>query len=294
MSRGKGKATRDLVELAAAILAEIQPASVRAVCYRLFAAGAIGSMGKNETAKVSRALVWAREKGMIPWAWIVDETRGVERTPAWDDPESLLSAAVYQYRKDYWQDQPLRIEVWSEKGTVRGTLKPVLDKYGVAFRVMHGFGSATALHDAAEATTYANKGTVVLYVGDRDPSGRYMAEVDIQDRLERYDGDADIVQVALLGSDCTGLPSFDVGTKRGDPRQALYIRHYGTRCWELDALPPPILRQRVQDEIVARLDVASWQRMRDVERAECESMGSFLADWRKLHLDANCDQGATQ
>ena len=281
------------MERAAAILAEIQPASVRAVCYRLFAAGAIDSMAKNETAKVSRALVWAREHGRIPWPWIVDETRAVERTPAWDDPESLLHAAVSQYRKDYWQDQPLRIEVWSEKGTVRGTLKPVLDKYGVAFRVMHGFGSATALHDAAEATTYGDKATVVLYVGDHDPSGRYMAEVDILERLARYDGRAEIVQVALLLPDCMDLPSFDVGTKHGDPRQRWYMRHHGTKCWELDAMPPPTLRQRVQDEIVARLDVTKWLRMQEVERAECDSMGSFLADWSKLHQGSICDEGAT-
>ena len=37
------------------------------------------------------------------------------------------------------------MEVWSEKGTIRGVLKPVLDHYAVGFRVMHGFTSATAL-----------------------------------------------------------------------------------------------------------------------------------------------------
>jgi hypothetical protein len=43
---------------------------------------------------------------------------------------------------------PDRVEVWSEKGTVRGVLDPVLKEYGVGFRVMHGFGSATSVYDS--------------------------------------------------------------------------------------------------------------------------------------------------
>jgi hypothetical protein len=36
---------------------------------------------------------------------------------------------------------------FSLKGTIRGVLQPVLDEYGVGFRVMHGYGSATAVND---------------------------------------------------------------------------------------------------------------------------------------------------
>jgi hypothetical protein len=56
----------------------------------------------------------------------------------------LIASLVVQrsYRRDRWAQQPRRLEVWSEKGTVRGMLAPVLDKYGVTFRVMHGYSSA--------------------------------------------------------------------------------------------------------------------------------------------------------
>jgi hypothetical protein len=70
----------ELIEAAYAILREIQPASVRAVCYRLFTIGAIVSMDKAETNKVSTQLTWAREQHIIPWSWIVDETREPETT----------------------------------------------------------------------------------------------------------------------------------------------------------------------------------------------------------------------
>jgi len=40
--------------------------------------------------------------------------------------------------------------VVSEKGTVRGLLRPVLDDLAVGFQVMHGFSSATIVHDISE------------------------------------------------------------------------------------------------------------------------------------------------
>jgi len=120
--RGRALASDTIIDAAHTILAEIQPATVRAVCYRLFSAGLIPDMGKNSTQKVSRLLVAAREEGIIDWEWIVDETRAPERVASWDNPDSIIRAAVSQYRKDYWADQPHRVEVWSEKGTVRGTL----------------------------------------------------------------------------------------------------------------------------------------------------------------------------
>ena len=75
------------------------------------------------------------------------------------------------YRRDYWADQPLRVEVWSEKGTVRGTLASVLHEHGIAFRVTHGFTSATAVKEAAAESVDDPRTWKVLYVGDWDPSG---------------------------------------------------------------------------------------------------------------------------
>lgn len=281
--RGKSKSTSALIDAAAEILAEIQPATVRAVCYRLFAAGYIRNMGKVETAKVSRNLVYAREQGAIPWSWIVDETRRPESIASWDKPEELIQAAVSQYRKDYWADQPDRVEVWSEKGTVRGTIAPVLRDLGVTFRVMHGYGSATAIHQAALDSVDSEETLNVLYIGDWDPSGLHMSEVDLPDRIERYDGEVNIKRIALSAADVapgTTIPHFEAATKAKDPRFAWYRNRYGTRCWELDALSPVILRERVHDAIVDYLDLELWNRCVEVEKAERESMQSFFKDWK--------------
>ena len=153
-------------------------------------------MAKSETNKISRLLRLARENNEIPWEWIVDETREAERISAWDNPQAYAHAVVKSYRRDYWSQQPTLIEVWSEKGTVRGTLAPILDKYGVTFRVMHGYGSATQVHQIAEETT--KEEIRVLYVGDWDPSGLHMSEVDLPRRLDEYGADVDLVRVALI------------------------------------------------------------------------------------------------
>ena len=60
----------------------------------------------------------------------------------WADPAEYARCVARSYRRDFWDQQPVRVEVWSEKGTVRGVLAPVLDQYAVGFRVMHGFSAA--------------------------------------------------------------------------------------------------------------------------------------------------------
>jgi hypothetical protein len=74
--------------------------------------------------RVYRLLKEAREEGAIPWEWIVDETRGLERAASWRDPAAFIRDAKRSYRRDFWASQPLRIVVGSEKGTVRGVLAP--------------------------------------------------------------------------------------------------------------------------------------------------------------------------
>ena len=180
---------------------------------------------------------------MIPWGWIVDETREAERIASWRHPENFIKSVIPQYRKNYWRDQTEWIEVWSEKGTVRGTLAPVLKKYGVTFRVMHGHGSATALHSVAEESMDGDKRMTVLYVGDWDPSGMHMSEVDLPGRIDRYGGDIELERVAIAEQDTrerTGAPLLR-HDKAKDPRYRWFVERYGARCFELDALSPAIL-----------------------------------------------------
>jgi hypothetical protein len=243
-------------------------------------------MARKHIRPVYEQLKDARERGMIPWDWIADETREPERAPTWRDPERFVRVVQRSYRRDYWAMHPHRIEVWSEKGTVRGTLAPILDQYGVTFRVMHGFGSATAVHDVALATQANPQPLTVFYVGDYDPSGMHMSEVDLKQRLHRY-GQRGMRwrRVALtrpqIDASLTEAMGFDAATKDGDSRYRWFVERYGNRCWELDAMSPVDLRHDVEEAIKHMIVPELWDRCRLIEQAECDSLKEVLGNWQQ-------------
>jgi hypothetical protein len=253
----------------------------RGIGYKLFVAGLIPSMGTNDMQRVYRLLKEAREEGTIPWEWIVDETRSLERVSTWANPEAYAWTVARSYRRDFWNQQPHRVQVWSEKGTVRGLLAPVLDEKAVGFLPVHGFSSATVAHDIAEDDD--GRPLVVLYVGDFDPSGLFMSEVDLPARFDKYGGDhITIRRIALTREQTRGLPPVPATDKEKDPRYEWFRTNYGRRCWELDALDPGELRDCVEAAIKELIEPAAWERCDRVNRAEQESLKTILKGWRGI------------
>jgi hypothetical protein len=129
----------------------------------------------------------------------------------WDDLAEYARCVARSYRRDFWNQQPVRIQVCSEKGTVRGVLAPVLDKYAVGFRVMHDFSSAAIVHIISEDDD--GRPLVALYVGDFDPSGLYMSKQDLPKRLAKYKGHhVELRRIALTRflerrADCSRRPT---------------------------------------------------------------------------------------
>jgi len=288
--KGRGRAQRslDLIETMYAIAEAAQPITGRGVGYKLFSRRLIPSMSRADMKIVYRLLKESREEGTIPWSWIVDENRELEQTATWKDPNAFVRCMQQAYRRDNWLQQPERVEVWSEKGTVRGVLKPVLDEYAIAFRVMHGFGSATVLNDVSSYDD--GRPLTILYIGDFDPSGLYMSERDIPARLSRYGGHhIAIKRIALLTDDCALLgsqPAFNVHEKRKDPRAPWFRENYGQLCWELDAMDPNDLRARVENEIKNHIEPEAWERCRVVDQAERESLFHVLDAWNGSEAEA--------
>jgi hypothetical protein len=276
--RGRAKKSLDLIEAMYAIAEAAQPITGRGVGYKLFTAGLIPSMARADMQRVYRLLKEAREQETIPWEWIVDESRELERISAWSNPEEYSRAVIRSYRRDYWDQQSERVEVWSEKGTIRGVLRPVLDEYGVGFRVMHGFGSATEVYNIAQDDD--GRPLTVFYVGDWDPSGLCMSEQDLPERLERYDGQhVELKRIALTRDHLADLPSFPASDKEKDPRYKWFVKNFGERCWELDALDPNVLRTCVEQKIEDCIEPEAWRRCKTVEAAEQESLRTILTGW---------------
>jgi hypothetical protein len=275
-SRGRSKSTIRLIEAMYKIAEETRPITGRGIRYKLFAQGLIDGMG--EMNKVYRALKVAREDGDIPWDWIVDETRELEAIETWRNPSQCADG--FFYRRDLWQTQQKQVELWSEKGTERGVIWPVLARLGVGFRVLHGFNSATCMWNVSQQSANDDRPLVALYVGDWDPSGLCMTETDIPARLREYGGDhVELKRIALTAEQTRSLRSFDVESKRRDPRYAWFKRTYGDQCWELDAMDPRQLRELVEAEINALIDRSLWERQETMQEREQKSVEAILRWW---------------
>jgi hypothetical protein len=71
-------------------------------------------------------------------------------------------------------------------------------------------------------------------------------------------------------------------TKVKDTRYKWFVREYGNKCWELDALSPVVLRERVASCIRSNIDVGYWTRCEVTERAERESLVEVMGTWKSL------------
>lgn len=282
--RGKAKKTLELEAAIHAIVDDRHPITVRGVCYALFVTGLIDSMARTNTNKISRVLTRMREDGDIDWRRIVDDSRKVQHYLGWDDTDEAIRTTIEGYRRDYWQDQPTIVEVWAEKATVQGVLGPVIRDYGLPFRVMKGYGSFTAVKEAAQASQRAahqGKDFTTLYLGDWDPSGLHMSLIDLPKRFYGYGGSGNLSRIAITPEDHE-CPWFSVHDKTGDTRYDWYLSAHGERCWELDAINPNDLRARVEQQIMACLDLPAWDRAVEVEKAEIDSMQEFFTHWKRI------------
>jgi hypothetical protein len=236
-------------------------------------------------------LVAAREEGLIPWHWIVDETRDLEIGVNYASRKSAYETLIYNYAHPLWESQKHHCEIWSEKGTIRGLIKEILDEYRLGLRVLHGYTSATSIHEVITEMDI-DRPLIVLYIGDHDPSGCDMRERDLAERTEHYkelldlqDAEIDIRVVALTMDQIRehDLPSIPIkqggNGKKGDPRSPKYKAKHGDRCWELDALDPRTLRDILRKEVEDLIDWEAWNAAKDAERNAKREFGGAVRRW---------------
>lgn len=253
----------------ASILAENQPLTVRGAMYR-----GIGALWKDSSEpnyeKCSRLILQMRRLGLIPYSWIVDGTRAGDKPASWSGLEDYAETVAYLYRKDLWAKQPDYIEVFVEKDAMSGVIRPVTREYDVRLNPIRGFSSETFLWAIAEEWKEIEKPIFVYYLGDHDPAGLSI-ERDLRSRLEDFCNkevhwerlavnDEDFADPELLG--------FPVKRKDTQAKWRPYLEQYGDRCVEVDAIPAPEIRKRVEDAIESHIDQDQWRFLKDQEERE--------------------------
>jgi hypothetical protein len=291
--RGLSQRTIELILFARLLLEQYNPMTLRQLHYAIFSAAIIEYLNTQADYKrLSRATTAARRlhrrfeladflyaapKYAIPGDWIVDETREPEVVNMWSDISGYLDTVKRAYRRDYWQDQPHYCEVWSEKGTVLGSLRPIVSELGVTVRVCHGFGSTGMESQIGDLFENIEKDITVFYLGDHDPSGHDI-ERDIYQRAQNASGrDFNLVRLAIHPEDIGmyNLPPQRI--KSTDSRAKGFQQRFGTLAAtvELDALPVDVLRGRVKNSVERLIDKQLWKRQTDVEAAELACIADY-------------------
>jgi hypothetical protein len=267
-----------LDEALIAIVAENRPITVRGAFYRAEVAGLVP---KDESGYdvVQRRLVKLRQSGAIPYGSITDGTRLVQRLSRWDGIHDFATHAASFYRRDYWVNSPVRVEIWIEKDALSGVIFPtVVEEWGLQLFVARGFSSVTYLQNAAEFIIDDGRKTFVYILGDFDPSGLCAAEKVATELPSRATGvDVEVTHLAVTHDqiEAWNLPTREV--KRSDSRAPKFISKYGEISVELDAIPPKQLRSMVGDAIAQHADHNAIATLKMIEGEERQNLVRWAA-----------------
>ena len=168
------------------------PTSIRFLFYELtdrdvIPKAYIGPDGKERRRTpgqdISDAVNVLREAALVPWAWIVDETRTVS---SW-----RYAASVYQYveetlplaRIDLWDGEPPPL-ILCESRSLAGVLRDIASDYLCPIAATNGQVGGF-LHTEVAPLIADTPGRRVLYLGDLDLSGGHI-EANTRKVLEAY------------------------------------------------------------------------------------------------------------
>lgn len=291
---------RAIMAYAVLVLARGEPMSVRGIAYALFRGTDISpvkvikNMNKDEKPThlrtVEQFMVKARLKGIIDWDDILDESRPVDLgnstgySSVRDFYQTMFSPI--QYDRDFWADQPRRIEIWSEKATVKAWLRTILAEFRLPFMTTHGDTSWPSLKRVADEAP-----VTILYVGDHDPQGMKMVGTErngitpgsLVDRLKEGEFEDVMVKRVALTRDYCIANDVTAWNYRQDSSTKLadwYDKSYpGGLAWELDAIIPSELRRLVRNAVIEHLDMDAW---RASQRAEAKDRKQIRKDQVKL------------
>jgi len=261
-------ATKELLDCCRAVLADYeQQITVRQLYYRLVAGQVIPNTWRDYKRLGGFLTRWRKEGELDPNAF-VDLTRKPNKAQIWPDLASFLEAVRNSYRRDPWQTQDGRPEVWLEKEALVTVIDPVCREWGVTLQVCRGYPSVSCLYAAAQRTAR------ILYFGDFDPSGQDIPRNIRHELEETWGAEVSLDLIALTPEQIAEHNLPPAPAKATDSRTPRFVAQHGVDTVELDALPPDVLsalvRGAIEEEIV---DNSAW----DLEQKRGESERAKLA-----------------
>lgn len=230
------------------------PLTVRQVYYQL-----VGNYDYPKTdnayERLCEHLVRARRARRIPFDWLRDDGVVVAQHQWFDGPADFwdhVGQQARRYERDKQTGQPNYVELWTEAAGMMPQLARVAGRFSVPVYSCSGFASLPAVRQIVDRAYRRNVPTVLLHVGDFDPSGEAVFEHIVDDASEFLDDDR-ILQtqkiiahrVALTGGQ---VHAYDLPTSPAKSTDSRSAKWKGGTC-QVDALPPDTLAEMVEDAI---------------------------------------------
>jgi len=279
---GKSEA---MIEQADAICSEYMakgmPLTLRQLYYQFVARGLLENSMRSYK-NLQKLINNARLAGRIDWSAIVDRTRDLRTWPSWWGPESITRGSADCFKLDPWEEQERIVQVWVEKDALIGIVETASSKWRLPYFSCRGYVSQSEIWSQAMDLRDLNKPVTILHLGDHDPSGVDMSR-DIQDRFHLFGADnVEVDRIALTMEQIRELNPPPNPAKLTDSRCASYVRKYGDKSWELDALNPEYIVELVEREASYLIDEDSWNDVLDKEEEHRKELSAISDNYPKV------------
>lgn len=283
-------AHKQMIKQANAIIDQYQAAgytlTLRQIHYQ-FVARDLYENTQNNYKRLGNVLDAARKAGRVDWDAIEDRTRSLRRIPVWGGPESALTRVRDAFKLDPWDDQPTlrRVEVWVEKDAAVGIVEPTCNALRVPYFSCRGYSSSSGLYEAGKrlrAYVEAGYETLVLYLGDHDPSGVQMTS-STDEKVSLFAGrDIEFRRIALTMEQIEEFSPPPNFVKETDSRTKWYVDQFKTdECWELDALTPQTVDALIREQIDPLIDQEAWAESLRKEEEHRDVLSEIISDWSR-------------
>lgn len=256
----------------------------RQLYYRLVALNVIENTEKSYK-RICNMINDGKLAGLIDWDMFEDRTRSFKAYTTYDNPADVLNDAAKNYWVDFWDSQPCSVFAIVEKDALFGVLQAACLGKGVPLLAARGYPSSTVLREFIEnhAAPARHERIEILHFGDHDPSGIDMTR-DLFDRIqmfaEPYNMEIHIHRLALNMDQISELKPPPNPAKMTDCRYEAYVRRFGKKSWELDAVEPRQLISIAENAIDSFIDKEAWQRTEKQFHADRSEIIKFANKFR--------------
>ena len=261
------QATVQLLAAAVAVLNAFRqywPLTARQIFYRL-----VGAHGYPKTdafyEKLCHHLANARRARRIPFDTMRDDGVSVIASDCYASMDAFherVRDMASRYERDLMADQSVAMEVWCEAAGMQPQLAKTAGRYSIPVYSCGGFDSLTAKKDIAERVCASGKRTIILHLGDLDPSGESIFTSAAEDVAAFVRADrpgpwcsVEFRRVALTAAQVREYELPTAPAKTSDSRSKTWR---GETC-QLEALTPDQIAELLNQAIRERLDLAVAQ-----------------------------------